>query len=84
MFTVNVKNNTIQYEVLVNCLGGLSLHRKSVVRITDRPDMTIDVYHGRKTTKQRFRMGLNNDPTLPWHQKPGLMSGHGACRITTV
>ena len=83
MFTVNV-NNTIQYEVLVNCLGGLSLHRKSVVRITDRPDMTLDVYHGRKTTKQRFRMGLNNGPTLSWHHKPGLMSGHGACRITTV
>ena len=44
------KNNTIQYEVLVNCLGGLGLPRKSVVRITDRPDMTLDVYHGRKTT----------------------------------
>ena len=84
MFTVNVKNNTTQYEVLVNCLGGLSLHKKSVVRITDRPDMTLDVYHGRKTTKQRFRMELNNGPTLSWHQKPGLMSGHGACRITTV
>ena len=24
--------------------------RKSVVRLTDRPDMTLDVYHGRKTT----------------------------------
>ena len=41
---------TIQYEVLVNRLGGLSLPRKSVVRLTDRPDMTLDVYHGRKTT----------------------------------
>ena len=39
-------------EVLVNCLGGLSLPRKSVVRLTDRPDMTLDVYRGRKTTKQ--------------------------------
>ena len=29
---------------LVNCLGGLSLPRKSVVRLTDRPDMTLDVY----------------------------------------
>ena len=27
-------------EVLVNPLGGLSLPRKSVVRLTDRPDMT--------------------------------------------
>ena len=38
------------HEVLVNRLGGLSLPRKSVVRLTDRPDMTLDVYHGRKTT----------------------------------
>ena len=36
------------HEVLVNCLGGLSLPRKSVVRLTDRPDMTLDVYRGRK------------------------------------
>ena len=34
------------HEVLVNRLGGLSLPRKSVVRLTDRPDMTLDVYHG--------------------------------------
>ena len=40
------------HEVLVNCLGGLSLPRKSVVRLTDRPDMTLDVYRGRKTTIQ--------------------------------
>ena len=40
------------HEVLVNRLGGLSLHRKSVVRLTDRPDMTLDVYRGRKTTIQ--------------------------------
>ena len=40
------------HEVLVNRLGGLSLPRKSVVRLTDRPDMTLDVYRGPKTTKQ--------------------------------
>ena len=40
------------HEVLVNRLGGLSLPRKSVVRLTDRPDMTLDVYRGRKTTKK--------------------------------
>ena len=40
-------------EVLVNRLGGLSLPRKSVVRLTDRPDMTLHVYHGRKTTTQQ-------------------------------
>ena len=31
------------HEVLVNRLGGLSLPRKSVVRLTDRTDMTVDV-----------------------------------------
>ena len=36
------------HEVLVNLLGGLNLPRKSVVG--DRPDMTLDVYGGRKTT----------------------------------
>ena len=41
------------HEVLVNRLGGLSLPRKSVVRLTDRPDMTVDVYRGRKTTMQQ-------------------------------
>ena len=33
---------------------GLSLPRKSLVRLTDRPNRTIDVYYGRKTAiKQR-------------------------------
>ena len=41
------------HEVLANRLGGLSLPRKSVVRLTDRPDMTLDVYRGRKTTMQQ-------------------------------
>ena len=40
-------------EVLVKRLGGLSLPKKSVVRLTDRPDMTLDVYRGRKTTIQQ-------------------------------
>ena len=41
------------HEVLVNRLGGLSLPRKRVVRLTDRPDMTLDVYRGRKATIQQ-------------------------------
>ena len=41
------------HEVLVNRLGGLSLPRKSVVRLNDRPDMTLDVYRGRYTTIQQ-------------------------------
>ena len=36
-----------------NRLRGLSLPRKSLVRLTDRPDMTLDVYRGRKTTIQQ-------------------------------
>ena len=50
------------HEVLVNRLGGLSLPRKSVVRLTDRPDMTLDVYRGRKSTIQQLRIKRN----LPW------------------
>ena len=41
------------HEVLVNRLGGLSLPRKSVVRLTDCPAMTLDVYCGCKTTQQQ-------------------------------
>ena len=40
------------HEVLVNRLG-VSLPRKSVVRLTDRPDTTLDVYRGRKTIQQQ-------------------------------
>ena len=46
------------HEVLVNRLGGLSLPRKSVVRLTDRPDMTLDVYRGRKTTMQQCNLSI--------------------------
>ena len=41
------------HEVLADRLGGLSLPRKSVVRLIYRPEMTLDVYRGRKTTKQQ-------------------------------
>ena len=47
------------HEVLVNRLGGLSLPRKSVVRLTDRPNMTLDVYCGRKTTMQQQQQQYN-------------------------
>ena len=51
-------------EVLVNRVGDLSLPRKSVVRLTDRPDMTLDVYHGRKTTTQQQQQSLKEDILL--------------------
>ena len=41
------------HEVLVYRLKSLSLPRKSVVKLTERPDMTIAVYRGRKTTTQQ-------------------------------
>ena len=40
------------HEVLVNHLGGLSLPRKHVVRVTDSPDMTSAAYHGIKQQQQ--------------------------------
>ena len=43
-------------EVLVNRLGGLGLPRKSVDRLNDRPDMTLNVYRGRKTTTQQQKL----------------------------
>ena len=50
------------HEVLVNRLGGLSLPRKSVVRLTDCPDMTLDVYRGSKTTIQQQQQ--QSDPII--------------------
>ena len=52
------------HEVLVNRLGGLSLPRKSVVRLTDRPDMTLDVYRRRKTTIRQQQPNLQNNILL--------------------
>ena len=52
------------HEVLVNRLGGLSLPRKSVVMLTDRPDMTLDVYRGRKTTMQQQQR-----PVAAWRSR---------------
>ena len=59
------------HKVLVNRLGGLSLPRKSVVRLTDRPDMTLDVYRGRKTTIQQ------QQPRLPTLAKNDTIFGLG-------
>ena len=48
------------HEVLVNRLGGLCLPRKSVVRLIDRPDMTLDVYRGHKTTIHNNQLSHEN------------------------
>ena len=51
--TRNTVTNKTVYILCVSMryhLGGLNLPGKSVVRLTDRPDMTLDVYRARKTT----------------------------------
>ena len=50
---LSVTGERMCIEVLV-----LSLPRKSVVMLTDCPDMTIDVYRGRKTTIQQHNKCL--------------------------
>ena len=57
------------HEVLVNRLGGLSLPRKCVVRLTDCPNMTLDVYRGRKTlTQQQQQQWLEVKVTIKSHE----------------
>ena len=69
------------HEVLVNCLGGLSLPRESVVRLTYRPDMTIDVYRGHKTTTQEQIFSTKSmdililSNYLPYHINPVKCTG---------
>ena len=62
------------HKVLVNRLGGLSLPRKSVVRLTDRPDMTLDVYRGRKTTIQKQQLSATE-----MHNLVFCVTEHFAC-----
>ena len=68
-------------EVLVNRLGGLSLSRKSVVRLTDRPDMTLDVYRGRKTTMQQRPRYPH--PVCSELEKGDIVAA-GYCSVTAV
>ena len=55
------------HDVLVNRLGGLSLPR-GVVRTTVRPDMTFDVYRGRKTTHQQHKK-QQHDAVMTSHRR---------------
>ena len=57
------------HEVLVNRLEGLSLPRKSVVRLTVRPDMTLDVYRGRKTTMQQQQQQQSFKSLRNWYSR---------------
>ena len=67
------------HEVLVHRLGGLGLSRKSVVRLTDRPDMTLDVYRGRKTTIRRLRRDLTGFSCIYSHVRSEVSRCWGVC-----
>ena len=54
------------HEVLGKRLEGISLPRKSVVRLTDPPDMAIDVYCGRQTTTQLQQLYRPIHSFTPW------------------
>ena len=63
-------------EELVNRLGGLSLPRKRVVRLTDHPDMTLDVYRGHKTAKQQQQFRLHCKITYLHHVHSSAIAGY--------
>ena len=44
---------------------GLSLSRKGLVRLTNRPDMTIDVNRGRKITTHTNTLFPREKSTIP-------------------
>ena len=71
------------HEVLVNRLGGLSLPRKSVIRLTDRPDTTLDVYRGRKTTMQQQHAGfqLTGEQCQLRHDVGDIVESHGLFEV---
>ena len=53
-----------KYVLLVYCIGGLSVSRNSVGRLTDSSDMTTAVYSGCITTKQQQ---TQNSPEIKIH-----------------
>ena len=56
--------------MLVNRLGGLSLPRNAVVRLTDRLDMTIAVHSGRiSTTHNTFTHSVKSETTTNFSRK---------------
>ena len=66
--------------VLVNRLGGLSLPRKSMVTLTDHPDMTIAVYCGSETMQQQQQF-IVVQPTHPDKTGDNLLYNHMIVRI---
>ena len=59
-----------------------NLPSKSVVRLTDRPDMTLDVYRGRKTTMQQQQamvLGKLPVPGRPTNLDMNMARAYCAC-----
>ena len=72
------------HEVLVNRLGGLSPPRKSVVRLTDRPDMTLDAYRGRKTTIQQQQLSGRRLCHMTFSLHPSTGDGHASWHLLST
>ena len=51
-----IKHELVNLSSNCDMKSGLSLPRKSMVRLNDRPDMTLDVYRGRKAIKQQQQL----------------------------
>ena len=52
-----------------------------MVRLTDRPDMTLDVYHGRKTTIQQHTFICTGNIAMCWEPDP---SGREVLSLTEI
>ena len=50
-----------------------------MVRLTDRPDMTLDVYRGRKTTNQQKIVGVKEDLMHYFWSQPRHQGGDSCC-----
>ena len=71
------------HEVLVNRLGGVNLPRKSVIRLTDHPDMT-DFYRGCKTTTQQQQSSGFNDRGPVFAQNKTRISRNAVSRLPAL
>ena len=72
------------HKVLVNRLGGLSLPMKSVVRLTDCPDMTLDVYPGHKTTIQQQQIAGKPNPSKDRSVPKGIYQCFLMCKFVPL
>ena len=73
------------HEVLVTHLGGLSLPKKSVVRLTYRPDMTLDVYRGVKQQHNNHGILTDSSTAIFWTKALVVLGVSGLfCRFYSI